>query len=110
MLDERNRADVEAEHREQVEVARPGAAEAEVLSGDDDLGPDRPQDAVDELLRLEPGGVGRELDDQRVGHSGLLEELEPALEGGQQLHLVSESHPRMRVERDDRRRRPRGAS
>ena len=33
-----------------------------------------------------------------------LEQLQPALEGRQQLDLVAERDPRMRVERDDRRR------
>ncbi len=108
VLDERHRPDVEAEHGQQIEVAGAGAAETEVLAGDDHLGADRPQRTVDELLRLEPGGVGRELDDERVRHAELLEELEPALERGQELDLVPERDPRMRVERDDRRRRPRG--
>ena len=73
-----------------------------------DLGADRPQDRVDELLRLEAPGVLGELDHERVGHAELLEELEPALERRQKLHLVSEDHPRMRIEREDRRLRPGG--
>ena len=87
---------------------RPAAAEAEVRAGDDDLRPDRPQDPLRELLRLELGELEVEVDDERLLDPGLAEQLEPALERRQQLDVVAERDARMRVEGDDRRRRPGG--
>ena len=60
-----------------------------------------------ELLRLEPGDVERELDDERRLDAELAEQLEPPLERREQLDPVPERRPRVRVERDDGRLGPR---
>ncbi len=89
-LEQRHRARVEAELLEQGEVAAALAPEAEVRSCDDDLGADPPQAALRELLGLECCQVERELDDERLVHSRLGEQLEPPLERRQQLDPVPE--------------------
>ena len=106
VLEQRDRPRGEAEALEEGEVARRAAPEAEVLARDDRLGADRPEELVGELLRLQPGDVERELDDERLVDSELREQLQPALEGHQQLDPVSERGARVRIERDDRRLGP----
>src|SRR5207244_9022819 len=64
-LRKRHRARVDAEPSEQVEIARPPAAEAEVGARDHDLCPDRPQHRIEELLRLELREFEIELDYNR---------------------------------------------
>ena len=83
-----------------------GAPEAEVLARDDRLGADRPEELVREGLRLQPGDVERELDDERRVDSELGEQLQPTLERHQQVDPVAECGARVRIERDDRRLRP----
>ena len=84
----------------------PGASEAEVLARDDRLGADRPEELVREGLRLQPGDVERELDDERRVDSKLGEQLQPTLERHQQVDPVAECGARVRIERDDRRLGP----
>ena len=86
---------------EELEVARAASSEAEVRSGHDRLRPDRAKDLLGELLRLQARDVERELDDQGGLDSELFEQLEAAVEGGEQLDAVAERRPRVRVERDD---------
>ena len=94
---------------QQREIARAAAAEAEARAGRDDLGAERPQHALGELLRRRScASSGVELDDERLLNPGLGEELEPPLQRHQRLHAVPERLPRMGVERDHRRRQPRG--
>ena len=52
--------------------------------------PDRGEVRGDELLGLEARKLLRELDDEDLVGPGLLDQLEPALEGRQELHLVAE--------------------
>ena len=92
--------------REPLEVARPAAAEAEVRARDHHLRPDRSQDPLGERLRLELGQLEVEVDDERLLDPRLAEQLEAPFERRQQLDAVAERHARMRVEGDDRRRRP----
>ena len=102
-LDQRHRAHVEAEPREQARGRRPGPGRS---------GSSRPRRRprsrsagapLDELLRRELRELEVELDDERLLDPGLGDQLEPALERRQQLDLVAERDARMRVERDDRR-------
>ena len=52
--------------RSSVEIAAPPVAEPEVLAGDHDLGADRAQVLLGEVLRLDPLRLERELDDERL--------------------------------------------
>ncbi len=79
-LDERRDARLQIETVEQREVAPTRAAEAESLPGNDQLRADRREVGLRELLGLERGHLGRELDDERLFDSRLGEQLEPALE------------------------------
>ena len=60
------------------------AAEAEARARDDDLGADRGEVRLGELLRRERRDLGRELDDERLLDAELGEQLEPALERREQ--------------------------
>ena len=60
-------------------TGRPASAEAEVRSGNDHLGTDRPQHRLDELLREEPRQLEVELDHERLLDACLRDQLEPAL-------------------------------
>ena len=91
---------------EEGEVALPFVTEPKVLARDDGLGADGAQELVGELARLQTGDIEGELDDERLGDSQLRQQLQPALEGHQQLDPVSEGGARMRVEREDRRLGP----
>ena len=91
---------------QEVDVAPPPRAEAEVLAGDDYLCADRAQVVGDELLRLSARELLGELDDEDLVRAGLLEELEAPLERRQQLDVVAEHEPRVRVEREDGRAQP----
>src|SRR5262249_12691744 len=75
----------EAEALEQRKIAPARAPEAEVLASDDRLGTDRTQELVGELLRLEPGDVERELDDERGVDAQRREQLQTPLERHQEV-------------------------
>src|SRR5439155_4828753 len=85
VLEQRDRARLEAEVAEEREVASALAAETEVGARDDDLGADRPQVALRELLGLECREFERELDDERLADAGVGEQLQAPLQGRQQL-------------------------
>ena len=105
--DARHRLDVqdlEAEPPEQLAIAAPPGAEAEVGAGGDRLGADRPQVALGEHLGLERHQLRRERRDQRCLDPGIREQLQPALERRDQLDIVAERDPRVRIERDHGRR------
>src|SRR6185503_2943396 len=106
-LDERHRPRVEAEAAQLLEVARTTLAEAEVRAGDDHFAPDRPQDPLGEGLRRELGELEIEVHDERLLDAGLREQLQPPFERDEQLDAVAERDPRVRVEGDRGRRRPR---
>src|SRR5207302_848847 len=72
-------AHVEPQAAEQPEITGPRAAEAEVRSGDDDLGADRPQDPLCELLGAQPRELERELDDERLVAPRRLQQPEPSV-------------------------------
>ena len=99
--------DLEAEPLEQLQIAAPPRAEAEVRPGGDRLGPDRPQVALGEHLGLERHQLRRERRDQRRLDPGVCEQLQPPLERGDQLDVVPERDARVRIERDHRRREAR---
>jgi hypothetical protein len=82
-LDERNRPGVEAEPREQLEIAAPLASEAKGPAGDDDLGADRTKVRLGEFLGLELRQIGGELDRERLLDAEVGEQLESPLERGQ---------------------------
>ena len=107
-FDERHHSSIEAQPSEQLEVTRASAAKAEVGARDHDLRTDRPQHALGEHLRLEPTQVEIELDHERLLDSGLADQLQAPAQRRQQLDLVAERDPRMRVERDHGRRQPGG--
>ncbi len=107
-LDGGNGPGPETQPSEQVEVAAASPAEPEVGAREDDLGADRPQDALRELLGLERRELEVEADDERLLHAQLRQQLEPPGERADQQHLVPEGGARVRVERDDGRGRPRG--
>ena len=98
--------DLETEPLEQLEVAPPPGSEPEVRSGSDRLCPDRAQVALGEHLGLERHQLGRERRDERRLGPGVREQLQPPFERGDQLDVVAERDPRMRIERDHRRRKP----
>src|SRR3954447_10091376 len=78
-------------------------AEAEVLPHADVLGVQRAdEDVVDEALRAAPGELAVEGDDDQLLHPELLNELDLALERGQQARRASRGHHRrgMRLEGD----------
>ena len=107
-LEDRHGQDLEAEALQELEVAGAPTAEPKVLAGDRDLGSDRAQHLLRELLRLEPSEVERELDDHGRLDTQLLDELHTTLERGEEVDPVPERSPRMRVERQDGRLGPRG--
>src|SRR4051794_2366276 len=99
---QRDGANVEPESLEQPQVSTARPSEAEPFAGHDDARPDRAQEGLGEVARLEAGQLGRELDDERLLDTGVREQLEPALERRQKLDLVAaDDTARMRVERDD---------
>ena len=81
--------------------------EAEVVADGDCLGADRREVRLDELLGRQPHELGRERRDERLGDTGLREELQAPLERRDQLDAVPERDPRVRLERDHRRVEPR---
>ena len=103
-LHERHRPHVEAELPQQVEIARTRPAEAEPRPRHHDLRPDRLEHTRDEVLRLPPRHALGELDHEHVLDPGLQQQLDPPLERREQLDLLAEHLPRVRVERDGRRR------
>ena len=108
-LERRNRPHIKPEPSEQFGVARRCASEAEALADDDDLRSDLPQERFGELRGLARRKLRRELDHEDLVDIRLLEQLDAAFEGREQLHSVSEHQPRMWPERHDRDGRPRGA-
>ena len=88
---------------DRVEVARAQAAEPEALAGDDDLRAERLEVLAHERGRLQRGDLGRELDHERLLHPGRREQLEPPLDRAEQVDLVAEHDPRVRMEGDGRR-------
>src|SRR4029077_14211538 len=98
---------VEPASTQQFGVALAAAPEAEARPDGDDPRSDRGEIALDELGRGQGGYVFRELDDEDVLDAALAEELQAPLEGREQLDLVPEHRPRVRVERDDRRHKTR---
>src|SRR6185436_15183387 len=89
-----------AEPLEQCEISRAPHAEAEIRAGDDDLHPCRAQEPLGELLGRELLELGREGGDEDVCDTGVLEQLEPAIQRGEELDPVSEGNPRVWIERD----------
>src|SRR5579884_4205063 len=106
-LDERHRAHVEPERREQPEVAGPPAPEAESGACRHDLRPDRQQVVAHERLRLELGHRGRERHDQDLVEPAAGQELDPPLKAREQGNRLPEDGARMRVEGDPGRHQPR---
>src|SRR5581483_4316558 len=100
-------ARVEAEPCEEREVAAPAAPEAERLACGDDLGADRVEVGRRELLRCERRHLGGELDHEHLLDAEPGEELQPPLERREERDPVPEHLARVRVERDNRRPRPR---
>ena len=88
----------ESEPPEERQVTCAVPPEAERLACKDELGSDRAQIRVGELLRRQLGQGGRELDHERLGHPEAGQQLEAPLERGEQLHAVSEHLPRVWVE------------
>ena len=77
---QRDGPDLEAEALEQRGVARGGPTEAKVLADDDHPRSDPPQQGLGELGGFVLCQVGRELDDECLGHAGLGEQFQPPLE------------------------------
>src|SRR5581483_9871033 len=77
---ERHLARVDPERPKELEVTGAAVAEAESLTRDDDLRADPEERVPCELLRLERGDVGPELDHEDVLHASFAEQLEPAFE------------------------------
>src|SRR5918996_6452735 len=92
---------LEAEAGQQVEIAAALPAETEVLPGHDRRRPQRPDVALDELLRLQLRQLQREVDDDDLLDTGLADQLQPPLQRRDQLDLVAEHDARVRVEGDD---------
>src|SRR5712691_11396141 len=105
-LDERHGPHLEAEAAQQLDVSAPSVAEAERLAGDDHLRPDRGEDVACEVLRLDPGDLERELDDERRLDPLLGDQLEAPLQRREHFHLVAERDPGVGIEGDDRRVQP----
>ena len=101
-LERGNRPHVEPEPREQCWVAGGCASEAEAFADDDDLRPDPSQDRFGEFRGLARRKFRRELDHEDLVDTSLLEQLEAAFEGREELHSVSQHQPRMWPERHDR--------
>ena len=76
-------------------------SEAEVRAGDDDLGADRPQVLLRELLRREPHQLRPEGGDERRLDPRLLEQLQAPLERRQELYAIAQHGARVRVEGHD---------
>src|SRR5512133_2794084 len=108
VLEQRDGTRIEAEALEGREVALTGTPEPEIRARDDDLSADRPEELVCELLRLEPGHVQGDLDNERRLDTKPGEELESPLERGQELDSVAEGGARVRIECDDGRLRSGG--
>ena len=102
-LDERHLTGVDAEVAQEREVSGARLPEVESRPGDDHLGPDAEQVLPGEVGRLERRDLRAELDDEHILDAGSLEQLEPPLEGRQELDPLAEHGPRVRVEGDDRR-------
>src|SRR5262249_42180570 len=103
LLEQRNRADVEAEIAQKGRRSRRGATEAEVLADRDDARAESAENRFREVRRFEPGELGGELDDERLVHPLLPQQPEPPLERREELDAVPEDDARMRPERDHRR-------
>src|SRR5262249_54637835 len=103
LLEQRNRADVEAEIAQKGRRSRRGSTEAEVLADRDDARAESAENRFREVRRFEPGELGGELDDERLVHPLLPQQLEPPLERREELDAVPEDDARMRPERDHRR-------
>ena len=76
--------------------------EAEIGAADDPPCPERPQQLVRKDIRRRRGELGRELDHDGFVEPDLRQQLQPPLERRQQLDLVAEDGPWVRVERQDR--------
>ena len=100
--------DVEAEALEQREIARSSDSEPEVLAGHDQLGTYGSKKPLREQFRRQLLQVRCERRDENRLDARFREELEPAFERGQELDLVAERDPRVRIECDDRRLEARG--
>ena len=101
--DARDRLDLEhleAEPVEQLQITTTPRTEAEVRAGRDRLRADRPQVPLGERLRLEGHQLGRERRHEGRLHPGGADQLQSALERRDQIDVVAECDPRMRVERD----------
>ena len=100
-FDERHVDDLEPETAEEPDVSLPPAPKAECLRCDDGFRPDRLEDPGHEFLRLEPAQRFGELDEEDVVRAGLLDQLDAPAKRRQELDVVAEHQPRMRVEGDD---------
>ena len=103
---DRHDAGIEPQPLAQREVAASPAAEAERLPGAEHLGSDPEDIGLQEHLRREAGYGGRELDHKRVLDPEVRQQLEPALQGREQLDLVAKDLARVRVKGHDRRCQP----
>ena len=106
VLDERHPPHVEAEPREQVEIAFAPATEPERLPRGDRLGSDPAEHLLGELLRRQRSELLVEPEHEDVLDSGVREQLEPALERREELDVAAEHGPGMRIERHDARAQP----
>ena len=105
-LDERHPPHVEAQPREEVEIALAASPEAEGLSCGDRLRSDPAKHLLGELLRRERREPLVEREDENVLDARLRKQLEPAFERGEELDPSAEHRPGMRIERHDARPQP----
>ncbi len=84
-------------------VARTSSPEAEVRPDGNRLDSRPDEVRRDELLRRLPLELGRERRDERLRDTRLGEQLEPSLEGRDQVDAVPHRDARMGIERDHRR-------
>ena len=105
-LDQRHGAHVEPERAQELDVPAPAGAESEVLARDDHARADPRQVLGHEGLRLPAGQLLRELDHEHLVRARFLDQLQAALEGRQQLHVVAQDEPRVRIEGEHRRAEP----
>ncbi len=103
-FEQRHRQYLVAQPLEQLEVAATLAAKAE-LSACDHHASVR-QLLAGELLRLLLCQLEREVEDGRLGHAELVQQLEPALERRDRLDEVAQHHAWVGIEREDPDRKP----
>jgi hypothetical protein len=102
-FDQRDRPHLESEPPEKLDVALAPLPEAEGLCRDHHPRAKRLKNLPNELLRLPPGQLGRELQNEQLVGPDFPDQLDAALEGRDQLDVIAQHSAGVRVEGDDRR-------